>query len=101
MYYYCYYPDLDMKLVMALKFLIALLATMLTACSNSESEPVGGDRDIRGCLPSAGYLWCERTQTCERSWELTDASGIPHSKAEVKAYCEIIDSDLFTDDEQR
>ncbi|MGC3836689.1 hypothetical protein ACPSKX_22135 [Moritella viscosa] len=39
---------------------------------------------------SAGYLWCERTQHCERSWELADAAGIPHTEAEVKAYCNII-----------
>ncbi|QUM75274.1 hypothetical protein HWV00_02965 [Moritella sp. 24] len=78
---------------------ILLLAT-ITACSHSEPEPIGGDRDEHGCLPAAGYLWCERTQTCERSWELADAAKIEHTEAEVKAYCEIIDSDLFIDDEE-
>jgi hypothetical protein len=30
---------------------------------------VGGDRDAYGCIPSAGYQWCEVKQKCIRSWE--------------------------------
>ena len=88
---------------MRIKILTPLLTFSLlvsiTACSNTLPETVGGDRDEHGCLPAAGYLWCERSQTCERSWELADAAKIQHSEAEVKTYCEIIDSDLITDDE--
>jgi len=25
---------------------------------------VGADRDIHGCIPSAGYSWCEVKQKC-------------------------------------
>jgi len=75
--------------------LYTLLVFSITGCSHSEPEfkPIGGDRDEYGCLPSAGYLWCERTQSCERSWELADAAGIPHTEAEVNTYCDIIDDD--------
>jgi hypothetical protein len=29
----------------------------------------GGDRDEHGCIPSAGYAWCEEKQKCLRIWE--------------------------------
>lgn len=32
-------------------------------------ELIGGDRDEHGCIPSAGYSWCESEQKCYRSWE--------------------------------
>ncbi|SQD78905.1 hypothetical protein [Moritella yayanosii] len=88
---------------MRIKILTPLLTFSLlvsiTACSGTPPETVGGDRDAHGCLPAAGYLWCERSQICERSWELADAARIEHTEAEVKTYCEIIDSDLITDEE--
>ncbi len=84
---------------MRMKRFIPLLLLGMTACSSPTPERVGGDRDEYGCLPAAGYLWCERSQTCERSWELADAAGIEHNVDEVKAYCEIIDSDLISADE--
>lgn len=30
---------------------------------------VGGDKDIHGCIGSAGYSWCETKQKCLRIWE--------------------------------
>ncbi len=36
----------------------------------SSSVPLlGGDRDAHGCIPSAGYQWCEAKQKCLRIWE--------------------------------
>ena len=32
---------------------------------------VGGDRDVHGCIPSAGYSWCEVKNKCLRPWEET------------------------------
>ncbi|QUM82285.1 hypothetical protein HWV01_19365 [Moritella sp. 5] len=84
---------------MRLKYgLFTLLVLSITACSNSDSESplIGGDRDEYGCLPSAGYMWCERTQRCERSWELADAAGIPHTETEVMAYCNMSNADVIT-----
>merc|ERR1719419_132667 len=31
---------------------------------------LGGVRDENGCLGSAGYSWCEKQNSCVRSWEL-------------------------------
>jgi len=30
---------------------------------------VGGDKDSHGCIPSAGFLWCEEKGKCIRPWE--------------------------------
>ena len=30
---------------------------------------LGGDRDVHGCIGSAGYSWCEAKQKCLRVWE--------------------------------
>ena len=30
---------------------------------------IGGDKDSHGCIPSAGYSWCEEKQKCLRVWE--------------------------------
>ncbi len=30
---------------------------------------VGGDRDVHGCIGSAGYTWCDIKQICLRIWE--------------------------------
>lgn len=34
-----------------------------------ETEQLGGDRDDHGCLPAAGYAWCETLADCVRAWE--------------------------------
>lgn len=34
-----------------------------------EVQPVGGDRDVHGCIGSAGYSWCAAKQKCLRVWE--------------------------------
>lgn len=33
------------------------------------TELAGGDRDVHGCIGSAGYTWCEAKNTCLREWE--------------------------------
>ncbi|MFH0770288.1 MAG: hypothetical protein V1926_02825 [Candidatus Peregrinibacteria bacterium] len=35
----------------------------------SSSPVVGGDRDVHGCIGSAGYSWCGEAQKCLRIWE--------------------------------
>ena len=40
------------------------------------SQAVGGDRDSHGCIPSAGYAWCEPKQKCLRSWEEACDAGL-------------------------
>ena len=29
----------------------------------------GGDKDKHGCIGSAGYVWCNSSNTCIRPWE--------------------------------
>ncbi len=46
--------------------------TSPTAPITSEPTPsnkLGGDRDAHGCIPSAGYSWCESKKKCLRNWE--------------------------------
>ena len=31
---------------------------------------VGGDRDVHGCIASAGYVYNDTTKQCERPWEM-------------------------------
>jgi hypothetical protein len=30
---------------------------------------LGADKDRHGCLPSAGFSWCESKNRCIRAWE--------------------------------
>lgn len=48
----------------------------------------GGDRDARGCITSAGYAWCDKTQACERSWELASRQGFENTLEGFTAYCQ-------------
>ncbi len=36
---------------------------------SGQGQMPGGDRDSHGCIPSAGYSWCEEKGKCIRSWE--------------------------------
>lgn len=89
---------------MRLHHVLALtLAVSLSGCAtDSPSEPAGApapeaaetptpmpgsDRDAHGCIPSAGYQWCARTNRCERSWELAKAQGFGNDQAAFTQYC--------------
>ncbi|MDP3856242.1 MAG: hypothetical protein Q8Q73_00625 [Stagnimonas sp.] len=47
----------------------------------------GADRDAHGCIGSAGYSWCERSQRCERPWELAAQQGFTLSPQAVDEFC--------------
>jgi hypothetical protein len=53
---------------------------------------VGNDRDEHGCIPSAGYSWCEEKQKCIRPWEekcLENSSAVGSANSqEVRARVE-------------
>ena len=50
--------------------LIMILSIIgISGCTNNADEPVGGETDEHGCLPTAGYTWCEAEQKCLRLWE--------------------------------
>lgn len=45
-----------------------LVAFYILSCSTATitARLLGGDLDQWGCKASAGYSWCEESQTCER-----------------------------------
>ncbi|MEM7136059.1 MAG: hypothetical protein AAF500_05735 [Myxococcota bacterium] len=47
----------------------------------------GSDRDEHGCIRSAGYQWCKRTQQCERPWELAQREGFDNTLESFDAWC--------------
>ena len=43
---------------------------LLSIFTNTHSQTlVGGARDDHSCLISAGYTWCESSNSCIRQWE--------------------------------
>lgn len=49
---------------------------------------VGADRDAHGCIPSAGYSWCEQQQQCVRPWELKKTDDQQSVEENFHAQCE-------------
>ena len=46
-----------------------LLSGCIQPSNGGSGQIVGGDTDEHGCIPSAGYTWCEAKQKCLREWE--------------------------------
>ena len=55
--------------------------------AETTSTVPGADRDEHGCIPSAGYRWCDRTQQCERPWELAKREGFENTAEAFDAWC--------------
>jgi hypothetical protein len=51
------------------KIIIAICMVLLISTIGCSRQKVGADKDIHGCIGSAGYSWCESAQKCLRSWE--------------------------------
>ncbi len=67
-------------------------ATILAGCdgrpiADEASAAVGDDRDVHGCIASAGYQFCARTGECERPWELAEKAGFENTEAAFTEYC--------------
>lgn len=64
---------------------------LLGACSSNDpaqpSPAVGSDRDAHGCIASAGYAWCAKTQRCERPWQLAQERGFANKPEEFERFC--------------
>jgi hypothetical protein len=58
---------------------ISARQTNIRTASTTPIMP-GSDRDSHGCIPSAGYSWCEEKQKCLRTWE-EPCTTISESKA--------------------
>ena len=88
--------EADLRMVSRVLALI-VAAPCLTGCGNGTpveeqakpAEPtlVGADRDAHGCIGSAGYAWCARTNQCERPWELAKAQGLGEDASAFQQFC--------------
>ncbi len=66
---------------------LVLLVTSLSGCG-VKLPILGAERDAKGCLPSAGYMWCTKTARCERPWELAREHNFTNTPAAFKQYCQ-------------
>lgn len=68
---------------------ITLASLLLQGCGEDDqpSTRVGADRDSHGCIPSAGYQWCEQTGMCEQPWALAKREGFENSSAAFADFC--------------
>ena len=53
----------------------------------NEGKTLGGDRDAHGCIGSAGYAWCARSNQCERPWVLAEQQGFENMPEAYSAFC--------------
>ena len=76
--------------------LVATLAGCGTASQKSSTDtghragtarPTGTERDAHGCIPSAGYRWCAKTQQCERPWELAQSHSFARTLEAFDTFC--------------
>lgn len=67
-----------------------ILAILLAACAQQTAHVtmVGEDRDLHGCIGSAGYSWCEKTAQCERPWELALKENFELSAEHFSQFCQ-------------
>ena len=56
-------------------------SVVIPKVQEGEKTLVGNDRDVHGCIGSAGYSWCETKQKCLRVWEET--CGTPSSTPSI------------------
>ncbi len=69
-------------------FTIACSSPPSSSTTQNQNVPLlGADRSPEGCITSAGYSWCEKTQQCERWWELTVKEGLQKDPSAFKAFC--------------
>jgi len=48
---------------------------------------IGGDKDAHGCIGTAGFKWCAKTNKCERPWELAKKEKFEKSAEAFNSFC--------------
>lgn len=79
-----------MRIIIILTVFTVLCLSACSSSNNLNSErhgQPGSDRDIHGCIGTAGYQWCERTTKCERQWELAAENGYANTPENFNLYC--------------
>ena len=84
-------PSASLAAAIACALALSACAAQSTAPAEAAAPPPppmpGSDRDSHGCIPSAGYSWCEATQQCERPWELAKQKGFANSAQGYDQFC--------------
>jgi hypothetical protein len=52
-----------------------------------QGKLLGANRDMHGCIGSAGYAWCEKTGRCERPWKLASKQGFENTMTAFDKFC--------------
>jgi len=53
----------------------------------NKKKLVGSDKDAHGCIGSAGFKWCAKTNQCERPWELAKKEKFDNTAEAFKSFC--------------
>lgn len=58
-----------------------------SAAPNASMPMTGADKDAKGCIASAGFIWCNKENQCVQPWEYAASVAIPNTEESIKAYC--------------
>lgn len=58
-----------------------------SAASNASMPITGADKDAKGCIASAGFIWCNKENQCVQPWEYAASVAIPNTEDSVGSYC--------------
>ena len=82
------------KAALSVSLLIALngcndsgSASLSTASQKKGPVKAGADKDAHGCIGSAGFKWCAKTNKCERPWELAKEENFEKSAEAFDSFC--------------
>jgi len=63
------FPRMAISMRAWFALVIMVSALLMAGCAQTQAPAPGSDRDAHGCIPSAGYSWCDSKQKCLREWE--------------------------------
>lgn len=70
-------------------FFILCCTVMVSACASHSTLRVGEERDVHGCIPSAGYTWSRVAGACLRLWEEAITLQPAATEQRIRAYAVI------------
>jgi len=83
------------KAALTVGFLIALngcnnsgTASSTAASQTKATAKTGADKDAHGCIGSAGFKWCTKTNQCERPWELAKEKNFEKNAEAFDSFCQ-------------
>ena len=72
----------------------------LPVVSQPGAQLIGGTKDAHGCLPGAGYSWCDAKQKCLRVWEEYCTTAAPKVASFVCADGKSLIATFYPTDDQ-